>query len=219
MIATFYSFRPELGCTMAAVNTGIVLSQEFDRRVLLVEWKSAATTAITWLEQLRHPASGGLLDLLCSYKNLIDGDLPVTPERLPRSEQFVNPTKLPRFHYLPASVDSGTGQSQLGSFSWEEFYTSYHGGAIVERIRKEWADSYDVVIVVGEKGMGGAAAVCTIQVPDVVVIMMSTNLNQIEISTQLASQFTDPTTKRDGRQIQVLPVPRVDSRAEKQLHN
>lgn len=206
MIATVYSYKPDVGCTMAAVNIAIALSQESAKRVLLVDWNFAEPKVLLWLKELSESPAGSFIDLLSQYKALIDGELPITADRLPKKENFVNATSIPGLDYLPASVESGIDYRRLTSFDWVGFYRDYHGGAIVEHLREQWAREYDVAIVVSNKGISDAASVCTMQVADVIVLMIPMSTQQLEASDEVARTLCSPELKRNGRPVKILPV-------------
>lgn len=217
MITAFYSYTPGVGCTMASVNIAILLCKEFRKRVLLVDWNFATPKLLMWMESISQSPTATFINLLSEYKSLIEGEQPISTEMLPLCRNFANPTAIPGLDFLPVSSGSELDNSTLASFDWAEFYADYNGGAIIEHIRNQWSQAYDIVIVISEKGMSDAASVCTLQVADVVVLMMSMNNWEIKAAEMIAQSIRNPELKRDGRPINVLPVPSKTSLFEAEL--
>jgi MinD-like ATPase involved in chromosome partitioning or flagellar assembly len=207
MIVTFYSYKPDVGCTMAGVNIAILLCEKFQKKALLVDWNFAAPKLLGWLGSASQPPVGTLIGLLNGYRSLIEGEQPISADQLPKCGEFVNPTTIPGLEFVPACGGTEIGEARLTSFDWEEFYRDYHGGGIVEHIRAQWTHTYDFVIVLSGKGISKVASVCTLHVPDVVVLMMSMNPQEIQASLQVARMIRTLGLQRDARKASILPVP------------
>ncbi len=100
-------------------------------------------------------------------------------------------------------------------FDWEEFYAKYEGEAYFEWLRGQLlsGDVADIVLIDSRTGVAEMSGVCTRQLADVVVMLSAPNDQNLNGVAAMAKSFTrdDVVAARDGRSIELLPVPaRVD---------
>ena len=110
-----------------------------------------------------------------------------------------------------------TYAARLEKLDWRELFANYEGGALMEHLRCEWRNNFDVTIIDSRTGLTDAGGVCTIQMPDVLVRYLRPN-------EQNLSGIADVVTKaQEGRQrlaydrmpLLVVPLPsRFDGRAK-----
>ena len=172
-----------------------------------MDWNLSSPKLTSALQQIATDPKASLIDLLFCYKMMIEGDVPVTAEQLHIGQSIVNSTSIRGLDYLPASTRTDIPDTRLTSFDWSTFYREYYGGAIIENIRAELSKAYDFVLVVSEKGFTEAAGISTIQLADVIALMINLNTQALEKSIQLARRVNTPGVKKDGRQVKILPIP------------
>jgi hypothetical protein len=100
-------------------------------------------------------------------------------------------------------------------FDWEEFYAKYEGEAYFEWLRGQLltAGVADIVFIDSRTGVAEMSGVCTRQLADIVVMLSAPNDQNLNGVAAMAKSFTreDVIAARDGRGIELLPVPaRVD---------
>jgi len=222
MMVSFYSYKQDIGCTMAAVNVGILLCQRFSKKVLVVDWNLTNPKLSHRLEEIAKPPTVGLIDIFAEYETLVDSDLPITAERLPDCRSRVNQTSVSGLDYLPAYSSRGNQFSTVQgvSFDWSLFYTDYYGGAIIQHLREQWSQTYDIVLLISEKGFTTGAAICTRQLADLLLLMLDMDARGFDASLQVARSFNSPEVLKDGRERFLLPMPsRIGTAAEIQQLN
>jgi tetratricopeptide (TPR) repeat protein len=65
-------------------------------------------------------------------------------------------------------------------FSWDRFFENESGGAILDRWRDEWKQSYDFVLFDSRTGITDIGGVCTILLPDFLALVFSANNQSFE---------------------------------------
>ena len=66
----------------------------------------------------------------------------------------------------------------LELFDWEEFFNN-NGGAFLERLRQQWREEFDVVLIDSRTGLSDTGGICTILLPDIVVAMFTANYQSL----------------------------------------
>jgi len=152
---------------MALANIAVLLAQE-GKRVLAIDWDLEAPG----LERYFHyfpidPNGAGLLPMLTdlshrsrrSYRDYawtveVGSDIPIT--LLPSGRE----------------QDSVGYADQLEKFDWSRFFLD-GGGDRLEELRRQWKQDFDLVLIDSRTGLSDTGGVCTIQLPDIVVVMFS----------------------------------------------
>lgn len=62
---------------------------------------------------------------------------------------------------------------KVRNFDVKNFYAEKKGGLIIEKIRKAWKDLYDFVLVDSRTGITDIGGICTIQLPDILVLLFT----------------------------------------------
>ncbi|MFO1431221.1 MAG: hypothetical protein U1F76_13945 [Candidatus Competibacteraceae bacterium] len=84
----------------------------------------------------------------------------------------------------------------------------------MEEIRKQWVKAYDFVLLISEKGFTDGASVCTIQLADLIILMIDMSDYGLKKSIEFARQVNIPGIREDGRPAMILPVPSRVHRSE-----
>jgi tetratricopeptide (TPR) repeat protein len=87
--------------------------------------------------------------------------------------------------------------NSLVEFSWTTFFAERNGGAWLEELRKEWSRNYEFVLIDSRTGLTDSGGVCTIQMPDVLVLVFTANDQSLEgglkiVSAAQAARHTFP---------------------------
>ena len=200
-IFTFYSWKGGVGRTMALANSGVQLARR-GKRVLLVDWDleapgldryfAATDEATSSRLSLTMPGDGtGLLGLLTdvatnlSRRPTIDAwqsrCVTVTVPGLPNPSRASSALPQPQpLHLLGSGIGRTDYASQLQSFSWGSFFEEASGGQWLEDLRTRWQEAYDVVLIDSRTGLTDAGGVCTVQMPDVLVLVFTANTQSLE---------------------------------------
>lgn len=226
-IITFYSYKGGTGRSMAVANLGWVLAAA-RKRVLMMDWDLEASG----LHRYFHPflvdpelsASRGLMDLLIDYadqaiqppdaeageagewyRELAD----LTPYRV--AVNFDGFPEGGRLDLVPAGRQGPGYASRLGSFDWDTFYERLGGGSFLEAVKTRLREEYDYVLINSRTGVSDTAGICTVQMPDILVLLFTYNnqsmrgaqavaLSALDMRRKLCAQFP-------GQPLRIYAVP------------
>jgi MinD-like ATPase involved in chromosome partitioning or flagellar assembly len=223
-IITFYSFKGGVGRTMALANVAVLLAIS-GRRVLTVDWDLEAPGLQRYFPTSPQPDGTrvGILDLLTSA-NASGGGASVAETW----ERYLTPARVPginadSLHLLAAGTeDDELYFRQLQKLDWPRFYAERSAGAFLERLREEWKGAYDFVLIDSRTGFTDSGGVCTVQMPDVLTAIFTTN-DQSIIGTKRAVERAQRGRQRlayDRMPLIVLPLlSRFDGRVERDEAN
>lgn len=74
----------------------------------------------------------------------------------------------------------------MRAFSWSTFFEQQRGGPILERWRTEWKQEFDFILLDSRTGITDAGGVCTILLPDFLVLVFTANEQSFESGKQIA---------------------------------
>ena len=206
-IVTFYSFKGGVGRSMALANIAAILAG-WGRRVLCVDWDLEAAGLHRYF-QARLPEgwvpTQGLLDVV---ERRVDWRSVTTRVDLPGKGHL---------DLLPAGTAAPDFVARLQVFDWEEAYGDDALGERIEALREEWADTYDFVLLDSRTGLSDIGGICTVQLPDILVMLFAANWQSLEGTLDVAARAAAgreelPVTRAS---LMVLPVlARFEGRTE-----
>lgn len=79
-----------------------------------------------------------------------------------------------------------TTPPKLGAFSWTEFFSQRGGGDVVEALRNAWKKDYEYVLIDSRTGLTDSSGVCTIQMPDLIVMLFAANEQNVDWCLRIA---------------------------------
>ncbi|MFI7320658.1 FxSxx-COOH system tetratricopeptide repeat protein [Streptomyces venezuelae] len=229
-VVTFYSYKGGVGRTMALANVAWLLA-DAGRRVLVVDWDLESPGLHRYLRPfLRNPEltdSTGVVEMVQDYGRAVEA---LAAENLPDAEKetrlaellerhtqvgmhtdslsyrFARPTG--RIDFLGPGCQDGLYGRRVATFDWARFYQEQSGRLFAEALRESLRTAdYDYVLIDSRTGHSDNASLCTLLLPDVVVVGFNFSNQSIEGSAAVARQVRE----QSGSRIRVLPVPmRVD---------
>jgi tetratricopeptide (TPR) repeat protein len=211
-IITFYSYKGGVGRTFALANIAVLLAKR-GKRVLLMDWDLEAPGLHRYFKTYLNnavPKPEGLIHLLSNAEANAAIDW----------RSYVNKVVIPDCEPidLVASGDQAPDYIQrVRSFYWNSFFEKHAGGDLLNRWRSEWKSRYDYVLVDSRTGITDTGGVCTIYLPDILVLVFSANEQSFERGVQIASGVQDARRHLAVPRppIAVLPLPgRFDGRDE-----
>jgi MinD-like ATPase involved in chromosome partitioning or flagellar assembly len=213
-IITFYSYKGGVGRSMALANVATLLSK-WGKRVLMIDWDLEAPglekffrdylTDVQWDEQK------GVLEWLTAQQK---GEVSnwkdwVIPFRTSESKADL--------HLLVSGKSNGDYAENLRDFNVAKFYEQYNGGHIIENLRDELLAAYDYVLIDSRTGVTDFGGICTIQLPDILVMLFTPTEQALHGTEKIAKRILDSHKKLpfDRFRLLVCPVPsRFDSNTE-----
>ncbi len=217
LIVTFYSYKGGVGRTMALANIAVLLSQ-MGRRVLIVDWDLEAPGLEQYFRKyisLADINKPGLLDLFLSMEGVC-----LNSSKLTWRDLIIEVNVAGRFPVSLITSGQKHDKGYIGrviQFNWENFFSEFDGGEHIEDLRNEWREEFDLVLIDSRTGITDSGGICTIQMPDVIVLVFTANLQSIDGIKEIAqsAQSARQNLAYDRERILFFPLlSRFDSRAE-----
>lgn len=230
-IVTFFSYKGGVGRTMALANVGFIAAMS-GARVLLMDWDLEAPGLPYYFRGLIDPVGAGairkapgVLDLFWGWRQAVtsarspdDLDERTRPylshrifERCTRP--LLDKARLPkqaRLDLISAgaqtiSCPSPTSYADaLSMFNWTEFFEQAAGGAMLEAMRTWCKQNYDLILVDSRTGLADVAGICTLQIPDTVLLSFIFNRQNIEGIAQVTKSIVS--VRGDEVVVRVAPM-------------
>ena len=213
-IVTFYSYKGGTGRSMALANVAWILASN-GYQVLAVDWDLEAPG----LHRYFHPFlldpeladTPGVLDMVWDVATAAMD--PAVPERAdwhqPYADVLNYAVSLRRkflgggtLDLLPAGRQDPLYSTRVGAFDWTNFYDRLGGGAFLEAVRTSMRAEYDYVLIDSRTGLSDTSGICTVQLPDMLVIGFTFNTQSVSGAAAVAASV-----RRQRSDLRILPVP------------
>jgi tetratricopeptide (TPR) repeat protein/cellulose biosynthesis protein BcsQ len=228
-VITFYSYKGGTGRSMALANLAWVLAMA-GKRVLAIDWDLEAPG----LHRYFHPflsdpeltSTEGVVDFAIRF--IEEASARQTDEAL-QDEWYLPYTRITRYansidyafpsggllDFIPAGKQGEAYAARVNSLNWKHFYEKLGGWAVIEHMREHLRTAYDVILIDSRTGVSDTAGICTVQLPDTVVVCFTLNFQSIDGASAAAGSIVEQRI-RLRKPVRVLPVPtRVDVSTEK----
>ena len=229
-IITFYSYKGGTGRSMALANVAWILASS-GKRVLVIDWDLEAPGIHRYfhpfLKDKNLASSDGLMEFLLEYVSQAmtpregepadDGwfsaqaDIVEYAQSL-RWAQFPKPGTI---DFIPAGRQSDSYATTVNLFNWHQFYDKLGGERFFDEAKKHMQADYDYILIDSRTGVSDTSGICTIQMPETVVLCFTLNIQSIEGAAAVAETI-EREQQRRGREIRILPIPTRVDRSEKE---
>jgi len=213
-IITFYSYKGGTGRTMALSNMAWVLATNgYD--VLLIDWDLEAPGLHRYLRHF-----------------LVDWELSTTPGLIeyvweaarvsmtPTKSSDPRPIKYPQLEdyvvgldwqfpkggsisFLPAGRQDANYAQRVNTFDWDRFYERLGGGRLLQAERDTLKSNYHFILIDSRTGVSDTSSICTVQMPDQLVVMFTLNRQSIRGASAVAKSVC----AQRGSSLPIYPVP------------
>src|SRR5215475_3691777 len=218
-IIIFYSYKGGTGRSMGVANVAWILASS-GKRVLTVDWDLEAP----WLHRYYSPFLGdkdltgseGLIDLLIEFRDATaiggggssddkwyEAYADIAAYVVSLDWDFPGGGTL---DLLPAGRQGASYSARVNSFDWVEFYERRGGGVFLEAIKEKMRADYDYVLIDSRTGVSDTSGICTVQMPDAVVVCFTLNNQGIKGSAAVAHSIYEQRLRK-GLDIAIFPVP------------
>ncbi len=226
-IVTFYSYKGGTGRSMALANVAWILAAN-GKRVLVIDWDLEAPG----LHRYFHPflsdqemvRTDGLIDFILEYAE--QAVLPGDKEKdwykpfanllyYAASLKYEFPDK-GTLDFVPAGRQGVDYATRVNAFNWQHFYERLDGGLLLEAAKLSMA-GYDYVLIDSRTGVSDTSGICTVQMPNTLVICFTLNKQSIEGAAAVAESADAQRLNDNGQHtLRILPVPtRVEAKEER----
>jgi cellulose biosynthesis protein BcsQ len=217
-IVTFYSYKGGVGRTLALANIGALLCR-WGYKVLCVDWDLEAPGLHLYYEkwiaaEQKPELRNGLTELIQAR---VDGRAPdwrefVTEVRFPQATQSLS--------LLTAGRQDETYVQRMQALDWQRLYDEHQLGNVLETLRTEWKRDFDFVLIDSRTGITDIGGICTVQLPDFLVLLFTANLQSLRGSLEVVQRARKRQQRLpfDRAKLLVLPVAtRFEMRVEYEL--
>jgi tetratricopeptide (TPR) repeat protein/MinD-like ATPase involved in chromosome partitioning or flagellar assembly len=218
-IVTFYSYKGGSGRSMAVANVAWILASN-GNRVLTVDWDLEAPGLhryfAPFLSDKDLTGSEGLIDLLIEFRdatatgyaggnddNWYESYADISAYVVSLDWDFPSGGTL---DLLPAGRQGASYSARINSFDWEEFYERRGGGVFLESVKEKLRADYDYVLIDSRTGVSDTSGICTVQMPDAVVVCYTLNNQSVKGSAAVAHSIYEQRLRK-AREIAIFPVP------------
>lgn len=218
-IITFYSYKGGAGRSMALANVAWILASN-GKRVLVIDWDLEAPGLHRYLHPFLNDkeltSSEGLIDFVVQY-----ADRAVTKSKGTKRNWYEPYANILRYasslnypfpnkgtiDFVPAGRQGPDYATRVNSFNWQHFYERLDGGIFFEAAKESMAH-YDYVLIDSRTGVSDTSGICTVQMPHVLVVCFTLNIQSIEGAAAVA-ESADAQRRNDKgeRTLKIFPVP------------
>ena len=174
---TFYSYKGGVGRSLALANTAALLVRR-GRRVVLIDFDLEAPGLDSFEEFHSIAGKPGVVEYVTEFKKT---------NRAPDITRFVHPCELPgplrgQLWIMPAGKKDAHYNACRASLSWADLYENHHGEQFVENWKAALDNHYhpDQVFVDSRTGLTDVGGICTLHLPDLVVMLFGLNEQNVK---------------------------------------
>jgi len=109
---------------------------------------------------------------------------------------------------------------RLQALDWEALYRERHFGEWLEELRTAWKEEYDFILIDSRTGITDLGGICTIQLPDILVLLFTASQQSLDGVLDVARRATGRQGHLpfDRASLPCVPVPtRFESRVELEI--
>ena len=228
-IITFYSYKGGVGRSMTLANVAWILASN-GMRVLAVDWDLEAPGLHRYFQPFLRDAeladSPGIIDLMWEFAGGA-----MTSERDPEADEdgwmmqradvlryaaslehdFPRPGTL---DFIPAGRQRKSYAERVNTFDWQAFYDKMGGGHFLEALKESMRAEYDYVLIDSRTGVSDTSGICTVQMPDSLVVLFTANEQSIKGAKAVIDSVRDQWNYIEAGSAELRKIIPVFSRVE-----
>jgi hypothetical protein len=239
-VITFYSYKGGTGRSMALANVAWILASN-GKRVLAIDWDLEAPGLHRYFQpfltdqELSGQESQGVIDMAIDFavraatpRESGQGgesaekwyepyaDFSKWRQRLhwPSGDKLrLGKNGTGRIDFVPAGRQGPDYARRVNHFDWHGFYEKLGGGAFFDAAKARFA-AYDYVLIDSRTGVSDTSGICTVHMPDTLVVCFTLNYQSIKGALAVALSVKEQRPK-----MRIFPVAmRIDASEEKLLN-
>jgi hypothetical protein len=229
VIITFYSYKGGVGRSMALANVAWLLSNKYGKKVLAVDWDLEAPGLHRFFGIKENDIKFGLIDLFDDYKNLLKGNAESLPQKLVDINKCLINVPLPTgsnakgsLSIIAAGKQGSEYAARVNEFDWDEFYEKWHGYGFIEFLKSEFKEKAEIVLLDSRTGVTDIGGICTLQLPDLVILLFALNeqnISGIEFIAENILKKAPEHSERDNPPTLIVRPARVERYLEQDKKN
>ena len=196
---------------MALANVAALLAK-WGNKVLVVDWDLEAPGIEKFFEQPPSKLNGsraktpGILDLILANQQgrALDwrGCLLMALPFQPGTQVAI----------ITAGQTSESYAQMVQRLDWEKQFAEHKLGRYLDRLREEWSQEYDFVLIDSRTGINDIGGICTALIPDVLILFFTTNKQNLDgvIDVARRARTVQSSLPVDRARLLAVPVPSRD---------
>jgi cellulose biosynthesis protein BcsQ len=232
-IISFYSYKGGTGRSFLLANVAWILASN-GKRVLMIDWDLEAPG----LHRYFHPflrdqylaTTPGMMDWVSDYQDAatdLGADFTEVPEKVLTAFADPSPYIVPldvaewqltgfgALHLLPAGQQDDRYADRVNRFNWLQLYQKMGGERFFNQARAEMIRQYDYVLIDSRTGVSDTSGICTLQMPDKLVVCFTLNSQSVIGASSIARSAGAQRAAGASVEFKIFPVPTRIDRSEK----
>ena len=204
IVVTFYSYKGGVGRSFLLANTAAVLAG-WGYKVLCVDWDLEAPGLQGFFQDYISAPKAGLVEWAQDH----------AADKFPDWRDYLTPARLPGgnpnqpLDLLLAGRPDATYVSRLQQLSWDDLFANHKFGTFLEETRAQWLASYDLILVDSRTGISDSGGICTVHLPDVLLLALATNEQNLNGVAQVGRRVVDRRGELPFDRVGLLVLPVV----------
>ncbi len=209
-IVTFYSYKGGVGRTFALANIAALLSL-WGYKTLCIDWDLEAPGLHLFFKQwFKEENLPGLTEMIQVYAE----------GKEPRWQDFVTEVNFsgsPQpLLLMKAGLQDKSYVKRMQALDWDTLYSGHDLGNFLEELRENWKQFFDFVLVDSRTGITDIGGICTIQLPDILMLLLTANDQSLNGSMEVLERIQETRASFPFDRAKLLVVP-VVSRFERRV--
>lgn len=226
-IWTFYSYKGGTGRSMLLANLAWLLANH-GKRVLVIDWDLEAPGLHRYyrpfLDDPELTDTPGLIDHFTEFIEF--ARIRASQLALPSEEDNARPWHEPWLRlernavaldhhfesggvveFIGAGRQNASYAARVSEFNWKEFYDKAGGGILLEAIKQHLRLEYDYILIDSRTGLSDTAGICTVQMPDELMVCFTLNRQSIVGAAAVANSAARQRRKPTGEPgLRIWPI-------------
>lgn len=220
---TFYSYKGGVGRSMALANVAASLASS-GRRVMMIDFDLEAPGLDSFEEFGIPQGKVGVVEYVCHYlttgKTALIQDYvhEIRPLNVSDSDEPKPQPLEGKLWLMTSGAKNDSYNEKRLSIDWADLYENHSGGDFFDNFKAEIEDTYrpDYVLVDSRTGLTDVGGVCTLHLPDLVVLLFSLNEQNLQGIASVARVLRD--SEKFPQIVPVAtPVPNIQGDGESLL--
>jgi tetratricopeptide (TPR) repeat protein len=205
-VTTFYSYKGGVGRTSAMVNVASRLAQS-GKKVFILDFDLEAPGIDAFPAFSGQEPRKGIVEYITHF---------IRTEEVPPIEDFVYSVNLGENNsvvsFMPAGRKDRQYQSDLSLLDWKMFYKQRMGFLFIENLKASIKEKFDpdYVLIDSRTGLTDISGICTIQLPNLVVLLFGLNNQNLHGTGQIYRSIkTNKVNRAIGTVLVASPIPEL----------
>ena len=117
---------------------------------------------------------------------------------------------------MKAGLQDKSYVQRMQALNWDTLYSNHDLGNFLEELREDWKQSFDFVLIDSRTGITDIGGICTIQLPDILMLLLTANDQSLNGSLEVLERIQEAKARFPFDRAKLLVAPIV-SRFERRV--